>query len=264
MLKFVNTTELQEIYYTYSSKFDLNLSDVVHTNAITVQRLESWNQFLELNQTDLLFGESEYAHVVYDVQNLTLDLKSLNSITSEIDIYLFNGSSKLLAQDKKTIVQSGNEVLDPLKLTPTLLENVIFEYSSQIKLTLKKSEIVSVLKLSNNLFEMLDILDFLVLSDNTGPALDSLKKDSITPIFMLSLRDGNIKEDITKWLVYLNNDESQLIISMLFTKLVNHRSAFSKSLSRQLISIDNMIKSQSRLDSVLLLKLFIWKTQQEN
>jgi hypothetical protein len=264
MLSFINTAELYHIYHTYSSIHKLDLVDLVSKRGIDIIKLDSWSQLLEISQTDNLFTQQPTILSIYDVQNLSLDAKILSGVSSDSDIYLFNSQNKLLAGDKKIIIQSGAQVIEPDKINTDFVERFITKYASNIEFNLPHKYIKDIVTISDNLFEIVDIIDYLYLADDAQTALSSLKKITEIPLFMLSIRENKLGEDIKRWLPYLHADESQLIISLLFTKLDKGTSKLSKQLQKDLIAIDNKIKSQSKLDSVLLLKLFIWKTHNQN
>lgn len=259
----INTTELDDVYSIYCQFSDLNLVNTIVNQQIKIIKLESWNQLLETNSTDTLFSDDDKKHIVYDIQNLALDAKSLKYIDPTKDVFIYNSSVKLLTNDKKIILQSSGCILEPPKLTKLNFEKFVQEYAKNLQLNLQKHHINSIVILSKNLFEIIDIVDYLYLSNSVEDALRSFTKDEKIPIFMLPLRNSNLKEDIKQWLPYINSEESQLIISLLFTKLDKQHSTLSQILLKQLISLDNQIKLQSRLDATLLLKLFIWKAQEK-
>jgi hypothetical protein len=259
MITYINTTELYQVYQVYSTIYNLDLVDTFSQNNIPISRLESWNQLFESSQTDLLFSSLEKPILIFDIRELSLTKNVLSSISGDDVFYVYSSQNKLLAQDKKLLNQHGGSIIEPNILSKHDLESFAFEYASRNQYNLSKHNISTLLQLTTNLLEIIDIIDYIFLSDNPDICLLSLIKKETIPIFMLPVRGDKIKEDLKRWLAYINKDDIQIILSMLFTKLEKHNSAVSVSLIKKLIRIDNMIKSQSRLDSSLLVRLFIWE-----
>lgn len=257
-------TQLYQVYETYSAIHKLNLVDTISKKAIVVVKLESWNQFLESNQTDLLFSPQENIAIIYDIKGLGLNDDILNQISTNQDIYIYDSEVKLLATGKKLISQHKGVVIEPSILSKSDIENFANEYLSHNNYTLSKADLSLLFHLTVDLFEIIDIIDFAFLSNDPHTALASLIQKDIPPIFVLPLRANNMIDDLPKWVPYIKNDDSQLILSILFTKLSKHNNEVSNSLLKSLINIDNLLKSQTRLSSVLLLKLFIWNTKNQN
>jgi hypothetical protein len=264
MLSYFNTTELYQVYEACCAIANLKLIDIVLKKDINIVIIESWNQLLESTQTDVLFTETKSLFTIYDIKELSINKLVLQKLAVESDILMFSSTSKILATDKKLISTSGGEIIEKNVISKTNLENLAIEYMSKNRYILSKTDLSTLLQLTTNFLEIIDIIDYAFLSNDPHLALRSLIKKEETPIFMLPLRVDRIKDDLRKWLPYLNNESSQLILSMFFTKLDKQQSQFSNLLQKKLIKIDNMIKSQSRIDSVLLLKVFIWKTIHEN
>lgn len=265
MLSYINTTHLYQIYEIYSTIYSLSLVDTISKKAITIVKLESWNQFLESNQTDLLFPPQEEAPaIVYDIKGLVLNHDILKQVLSDQNIYIYNSETKLLAAEKKLISYHKGKIIEPNIFSKLDVEKFAIKYLLNNNYALSKTDLSILLQLTLDLFEIIDIIDFAFLSNDPHTALTSLIKKDTTPIFMLPLRSSGIIEDLPKWVPYLKNEDSQLILSMLFTKISKHNSQLSNSLLKSLIKIDNLLKSQTQLSSVLLLKLFIWNTKNEN
>jgi hypothetical protein len=263
MISYINTTELYQVYNIYCKINNLNLVSVLSQNKINITKLESWNQLFEANQTDLLFSVQSDNFTIFDINDLTLTKEILNLLHTQKNVYIYNSYSKLLANEKKLISHFGGEIVEPGNLSKIEIEDFILTYSSTNNYNMNKNILELLIQLTSNVLELVDIVDFIFLSSDPYTALLSLFKKEQTPIYMLPMRAEKIKDDLQKWLLYLKNDDTQLILSMLFTKLDKRHSSISSLLLKKIIKIDNMIKSQSRLNGVLLLKLFIWETINE-
>jgi hypothetical protein len=258
MNTFINTTHLDQIYSTFGNVSGIDMIDLVSNKTVQVIKLESWSQFFENAETNELFGSDNPQNIVYDINQLVFDKNTTQQLSFSENNFFFSSSYKLLAKDKAD-VKECMRVIDPLILNQSELENLLEKQAKVLQLDLKQNKIKEILQVSKNFFELVDILDFLSLAPDINIGLASLKKTELTPIFMLPLRTNSLSSDLKLWLPYIHKDESQLMISMMFTKLEKHKTDFSRKLLKKLIQLDNKSKSQSKIAATLLLKLFIWE-----
>jgi hypothetical protein len=235
------------------------LIDSLMQNQLTITKLDSWNQFFELTQTDILFSEETNTFKIFDIRDLVLSKDILSQLSGSENIYIYSSFSKLLAADKKLILKHDGNVVEVESISNSEVKEFALDYAAVRGYLLPDIDNALLVQITVNFLEIIDILDFIFLSNDPHAALISLIIKEETQIFMLPLRPDKLSDDLKKWIPYLKIDDIQLILSMLFTKLDKHKTQISNSLLKKLIKLDNMIKSQSRLESILLVRLFIWE-----
>ena len=261
MIFFINSIDYWQAINTYCSLNELTLDEAIDSQGARPTILNSWNELVEIEETSSLFDDSTSKISFYDIASMQIDSQVMSSLSPDNNIYLYSSARKILSSEKKIMEKQSIIVVDGEKIDLKSKLLFIQKYVTKNELNISNREIDEVSNMSTSMDEIIDILDFLLLSETPSAALKSIQTKAQTPLYVLPLRENNIGNDLKPWLTYLNSDTNQLMLSLIFTKTEKYRSKHSSIIMSEIIKTDTSIKSQSRISPVLSIKLLFWKIQ---
>ena len=224
-------------------------------------KISSWSQIFELcSQEEDIFGEKTLPDgLLLDFQDLKLTpdiAEELTKLKTDTKIYLYSGSFEdvFTAEIKKTIKKHFEFV--ELKKNNTLVERQIFEDYCKV-LNLKFKSTSSILNQGFASYgEIIDILDFCAVSLDPNVALSSFVLGNEKPLFMETFNISNSYKEAQKWHKLIKEEELQLAISLLFTKIGKQKD--SQKYMQKIILLDQNLKTKNG-GQMLWWKLFLWE-----
>ena len=227
---------------------------------------ESWFDLqTTVLQDEDLFGQNTPQSFLISIENLPLDnsvLSILNKFqTSNNQFYLtYSNDEKLLADSKKILKKSDIEFVQLKKPDPQKALEIAQRHSQKIDLKISATDLQKLIKQASGYQQLIDELDFIWLSGNSQKAVQNLLVEEELPIFMMSFKPENAKNDSLKWYKKVREDDVQLLISLLFTKVSKDSSQIAKKLIQELILVDQKSKTISKVACSVWLKYWLWQS----
>ncbi|MEM1311927.1 MAG: hypothetical protein AAGF07_00485 [Patescibacteria group bacterium] len=213
-----------------------------------------------------LFEKESSKSYIVDTKNLNLDPKAINYLSElnndfpEHKLYFFSSSQQSFTADLKRKWQnSGFDYISLKKPDTVLMYKLAKKYIAKLGLQLEDKQLDLILKQSQHYSEIIDNLDFISLADDKVLALKSLLKQDSLPIFMIGFDPLKLDQQINKWYQQIGENEVQLALSLIFSKLNKSSNEIAQSLIRKLILIDQKMKTQSKVEILTWYKLFLWQ-----
>jgi hypothetical protein len=203
--------------------------------------------------SDDLFGENSHTGWLVDI--LDSDLKDLDKLSVNENVYLFSSQIELKADDKKLLKKYNINYQELKKTDSAIVQEIAQEYCQQ--LGINSSEIKPLLSQAKSYQEILDNIDFVQLSDNSKNAVESLMKEEKLALFMRGFNVNNLPKDATTWAREVDENDLQLALSLIYSKLDKQN---SKQLLQKLILTDQKIKTRSKIKPLTWFKLFLWQS----
>jgi hypothetical protein len=269
-LEFNNLSFLEE-YLSQEIGFDLlEYYTAKDKDLFTRVKLSNWQELSNYSTgVDSLFSTEidESENYLVNIQDLKIDQYSsqlLNQIqsNSENKFYLYSyDKEKLLADEKKYLKKEKIEVVKVPKSSEELRLKVVADYSQKIGLDSDSSFLKSLSKSTISVQEAIDKIDFLDLAEISKESLKDCIDVPGLPIFMYSFSTNNLNRDAVKWIKAIGEDEIQLGLSLIFTKLSKQETKASVELKKELLRTDYLMKNISKVKALTWWKLFLYKAK---
>lgn len=216
-------------------------------------------------QDEDLFGQNEPQSFLISIENLPLDSSILPILkkfqASNNQFYLtYSNDEKLLADSKKLLKKADVDFIQLKKPEPNKAFEIAQRHSEKISLKISATDLQKLTKQASGYQQLIDELDFIWLSENSQKAIESLIAEEELPIFMMSFKPENAKNDSRKWYKKVREDDIQLLISLLFTKVSKDSSQTAKKLIQELILVDQKSKTISKVGGSVWLKYWLWQS----
>ncbi len=227
-------------------------------------KLTSWSSAqYEISPSDNLFGDLDEEILLVDIENLTFDKedqKLLEHLDKSQNIYFFQGAGiSLSAEEKKVFKNLGWEYLLFKEFKVKTKQAILDEYLSHHQLQLVQTQKTQLIKNTNNYTELVNLLEICFLSQNPGLVLTNYFDEQKLPIFMLPFN----KKTIQSWFERISEDDIQLALSLIFSKLDKQDYGLSNKLKQKLILTDQQIKTNSKILPNVWWKLFLWQSKHQ-
>jgi hypothetical protein len=228
---------------------------------------ESWFDLeATVLQDEDLFGETKPQTFLISIENLLLDNKILPILeklqASKSYFYLtYSNDEKLLADSKKLLKKANIDFIQLKKPDSTRAFEIAQKHTQNIDLKITATDLQKLTKQASGYQQLIDELDFIWLSGDSKKAVESLLIEEELPIFMMSFKPENAKNDSQKWYKRVREDDVQLLISLLFTKVSKDSSNLAKKLIQELILVDQKSKTISKVGGSVWLKYWLWKAE---
>lgn len=233
--------------------------------------LSSWSQLVEQTQTKnagFLFeleGGEDFEVCLCDITDLAVNTQSLQLLkkVSQSGDYsslvIYSSQSLNFGTDqKKEIKKYGLQVVDQKKPDNRLLHELSYAYSKEVGLPLEKEFLTKMADQCIFYQQVIDNIDYMVLSGNPELAYDSLQKEPIDELYKIPFIPGGLNYSLTKKWAKVGQDELQLALSLVYGKLEKQGKPARQTL-RELINTDYKIKTISKIPALTWWKYFIFR-----
>ncbi len=200
-----------------------------------------------------LFSEKELIQKIF-----LLDKISLNNLYFIFnDITIFKLAKKILEKNK---IQFN--ILEIKGINSKEAKNLLTNYLEIKKIKLDERYKNLLLTNINNYRQIVNIVDIASLIKLPQFYLKKILIIEKKPVFWLNLNPDN-PESYKHWLNYLNSDDVQLLISLMYKKIENTNSKNKNYFLKLLIKTDQLIKTTD-IDPIIALKLFLYQIKIKN
>lgn len=269
MTYFLEYTDFSLAVEYICSQQGLDFLETWQSKKLPFSRLkpESW---FDLQSTVLqdedLFGNTKSQSFLISIESLPLDNKILTILeklqSSKNYFYLtYSNDEKLLSDSKKLLKKAGVDFIQLKKPEPNKAFEIAQKHAQNINLKINATDLQKLTKQASGYQQLIDELDFIWLSQDSKKAVESLLVEEELPIFMMSFKLENDRNDSRKWYKKVREDDVQLLISLLFTKVSKDSSQIAKKLIQELILVDQKSKTISKIGSSVWLKYWLWKAE---
>lgn len=258
MITFLEYSFLEEIYHHISQQEKI-IIDILINPSRYIQKLKPnrWKDIDNLGSKSI-FDDAKSADRIplIDISSLKINSKVselVKSLQNNVNIYLYNPDSrKLGASDKQILKKSGIPVTTLKPLDNQIKLKLLEEYRATQKIT--GQNLSSIVHSASTLQEAFDILDVCNIYPNY---LNTIKTSPQIQLFMQNFRPGD-KKSINIWYNHTKEQEIQLAISLILTKLKKQNSIPTHI--KRLIELDSNIKTHSKTKPITWYKLFLWQS----
>ena len=232
---------------------------------IKINSISELEQYL-VDSSGLWDDSGDCQDFLVDIQDVVLDTKALEQATSiwqdwQGRIYLYSTINELKADDKKLLKKFNINYQELKKIDTTIGHQLATNYLAKIGLNISRSSLDSLVSQALGYNEIIDNLDFVQLSGDTELALKSLIKKEETALFMRGFNLSNLSKDTVIWAKEVSDDNLQLALSLIYTKLDKNTSQQAKQLLQNLILTDQKIKTRSKIKALTWFQLFLWQAK---
>lgn len=240
-------------------------------------RLQNWNQleqnlsggdfFQDTNPDNLSNDSTSTSTFVIDLDELEINKNTISYLTNpsldtSLSIYLYSSTNDTLDADTKKLLKKANIDLESFKKpNPDTIQKIASEHCKNLNLSISTSKLNTLCSQSLSYYEILNNLEFLELAQDQDSAFESMLKHEKPALFMQGLNLNNLPKDINNWYKNVGEDDLQLALSLIYTKLEKPNTDISKKLLQNLIQTDQKIKTSSRVGAMTWYKLFLWKAK---
>ncbi len=268
---FIDYSDYSLVQFYLAKSLKANPLDLILGKVNLFRRLELDNWF-DLRQ-ELSSGESFFADekaekdiLLVDLKNLTIDQKAIdflnNSNTEGYTLFFIRPDKPSQdAEEKKLWTKTGEYVVLKKAEESEKLE-LARQYVMDLGLDLTRVQIQFLAEQADNFQELIDNLDLVDLADGKPEMLKSLQKNEETQLFMLGFDPQKTSLQALNWYKSVQEEDIQLALSLIFTKLSKFNHPFSKVLLKVLIETDQKMKTRAKIPLTLWWKLFLWKSRQ--
>ena len=188
---------------------------------------------------------------VVDLGVLEISEVLLKVIADKENIILTRIENELNIDDKKILKKVGIEVLSLKKVDTEIVTSIYSQYAKVLALDITTTQIAKLAQQTNNYFEIIDNLDFIVLSGETKTAFESLIVEQDLELYKRTFSVNNLAREAKIWYKAVSDEgELQLALSLIFTKLSKQNSPIAKEVQKSLIELDKRIKNNSKAKSL--------------
>lgn len=254
MLTFLEYRSIEEIYHFLRITYSLPVSVLWQGDTRLLQKVApaSWSELVVLGG-ESLFEETKIVYLV-DISALpfTSDLTKLNGTRYE-QVYLYNPYERTLKSGNKKLLKKARI---PIRKTAALTLQEKREYAraytEEHLPTITPSVLNQVVNLAESLAETIIILETLAHVD-AAHYLPFLQKTPQPKLYLADFKPGN-KNSILPWYQSGTEDEVQLLLALLHTKLLRTK----PDLAAKLAAFDHRIKTNSKIKSLTWYRFFLW------
>jgi hypothetical protein len=259
MITFLEYQQIEEIYHYLIQKHELQMDSIAGTNSLVVKStIQNISDLTNLS-TDSIFetDDDQNIHLV-DITSLNLNIKTKNQFTTTPkQIYLYNPDQKsLLAKDKKTLANLGIIYEKTKPITKQLIEKYLEDHIQKQGVTIPTNHVKKTIMISKSVYEAITIIDT-IQHTNPEKYLSAIESPNTPELYMASFKPGN-KSDILLWYKHTKEDELQLAISLIHTKLKKLNNAGTKNI-KQVIELDFNIKTNNTITPMTWYKYFLYQ-----
>jgi hypothetical protein len=263
-----NNSEQENLYEL------LNHPDKYHYQKICVSNWLEIQESINQSQQDLLFVDDDLQTTkcyIVDINKILLEsdikhIQYLQNNDSGKDLIVYRSEIDSWSADEKKLLKKYNISLLNLKKIDIVLASRLFhnyldsaQQDDQIRL-LSSANQSMLISQSSSYQEIIDKLDLLSLTDDPNLNLHLVTSSNELPIFMLRFDVDKIHTQYKSWLNAINDDNLQLAISLILTKLEKGSNSFlSRKFFDELIQLDLTLKTNNNVSSITFWKLFLWK-----
>jgi hypothetical protein len=268
------------VEYSDTSLLDVYLADLTGLAAIDVlgAKARLWQTFKPLNLQELeqnlnaggdLFEPTKHLVNLINLENITLSPQVLEAMA---DILNSNANQSIVhlgpeialnAELKKVWQKTGAKYETLKKADPKVKLNLFDIYSKQLGLKLAAGQAKQIIDQALTYHEILDSLDFISLSENITEAVNSLKIEEKPLPFMLSFNLNKLGHDVKKWYELIGEEDIQLALSLIYTKLDKQSGPAVDNLKQKLVGTDKRIKTSSKGNPHVWWKYFLWEAARD-
>jgi hypothetical protein len=262
--QFIEYSDFSILIQHLSGLVGFNFKEYLFEKKLPLERvkIEDWSDLQTVILSQDFFSETSSDYLI-DISNLKIDEKSCQQIVQYSEQNLFFYSSafdrKFSADEKKFLKKFKIETLTLKKIDKSIANQLLLEYLDIIKLGLTISEQNKLVENLNSYNQIVDYLDYIDLVEDNKTAFQNLIQEPSLPIFMMRFTAGKSVKEAKTWFNLVNDDEIQLHLSLIYTKLEKQNNLESKKLLKELILTDQKIKTVSKIKPSLWLKLFLWR-----
>ena len=200
--------------------------------------------------------------IVIDIQDIPII--EIPKILTSIDncgyrVYFYSTTTTLVLDDKKLFKKHSIEYKELKKVNKDTATEICTKYSNDQKITIPKIEMSKLCDQALSYYEIIDNIDFISLSSDQDAAYQNLFREEKVPLFMRVFSLNSIKKDSSIWAKQVNEDELQLALSLIFTKLSKTNTQVSRDCIKELIETDQKIKTRAKINPHTWYKLLLWK-----
>jgi hypothetical protein len=270
-LEFANYSQLEEFL---AQKIDFDWLDfyLQKNKPFQKNKISGWQELQSLLNTENMLFESEFVgnqNFLVNIQDLIIDkyatafLKDQDS--KDLNLFLYSlEKEKLLAEEKKILKKDKIEYQKIGKSDSKLRLQIANNYHQKLDLNFSHDFLNQIVQITNSFQEIVDILDFLELSEIDEKTAKEYFKAPDLPIFMTSFATNNLERDTLKWYQKIeSSDDIQLGLSLLMTKLNKQNNKTANKIKKLIINTDQKIKTAAKVDPMVWWKLLLWKTRKE-
>jgi hypothetical protein len=224
--------------------------------------VKDWSEVHNLAQDDMF--EPRQSILILNLGELTISQAGADLVArvSTSRMY-FVREKNLLAREKKEWETAGNQIQVLDKISTSDRANFIKDYSSKIGVNVPTNQFTNLVSQNLDFIELSNILDLFKLSEQ-DPGFWKWMATEVKPEpFMLPFTLYRLEKDIPRWLNTIEEDQIQLALSLIFTKLDKQLISSDykgRQILQNLIQTDHNIKTKSWLSPTLWWKLFLWQS----
>jgi hypothetical protein len=270
MISYVEYVSWDQVVVYLSGQLSISAIDTLISGKIPINRLkiENWQQLRqEIGAGEDLF-ETAQQNVLVDIQSLLITQQSIDYILEvqkanpETTIYFYSTVQETLPSEIKKIWQKASfEYIQLKKIDEALKLGIAKAYTATTELKLSDKQILEVSKLAQTYQEVIDILDLLDVSGDIPAQMKTLAVEEKPLPFMLGFNIDRLKQDVLNWYKLINEDEVQLGLSLIYTKLEKQSGEKAKLLLKKLIETDQKIKTGNKISQYTQWKKFLWESR---
>ena len=258
MITFLEYAAIEEIYHRLRVAHDLPASTVfAPTPAITKSSLSNWAELNTLGAGSL-FQEQPQIHLV-DISGVRVsaDLKSF-AFDPVDPVYLYHPEEHKLASPERKLLRGAGVDYEKLKkLDLATVRKYAQEYVRTRQLDIDEATLSQVLQVAESLPEITNVLSVVAHPTiDTKEYLQAIRTTEPPKLYMSDFRPGD-KRSLDVWRKYVPEDEVQLALSLIHTKL----SKYHRDTARlgDVIETDRLIKTNAQASPLTWYRLLLWK-----
>jgi|GEM_PF-4301228 len=270
MLTFLENLEWSRAQTYLSSHFNLNPLDVLLGNReLPVKKivLGGWSELAEQldSGNNSLFdsGVGEYEFLI-DIKQLEITTKQIDFLKdltqNNQNYYFYSSSTDTYKTDVKVLFKKNQFLVTSLKkIDPAQALSIAKDYTDVSGAKLHSSSLNKLVNQVETYSEIIDKIDFLNLTGDPEKNLNEVLITTKQEVFMMSFDLNNLGRSVQAW-VGIDESELQLAISVVFGKLIKSNHRLAPKILRDLIMTDFNLKTITKIPSLTLWKLFVWKS----
>lgn len=250
-------------------QLNLDLAKVLESGLTNISRykIEKWQDIEEiLGKSNFFFEEDGDQNLLLDIGQLEINDKSIDFLKAQDFaskmVFIYSSEDKTLTLDQKKLLKKFDFDYQNLKaLDADLALEISQIHTQKIGLKISENDLKKLIKQSKSYQEIIDNLDLIELSGDTAKALKSILIEEALPLFMYGFSTANLEKDSRRWYAKINEENVQLALSLIYSKLEKNQSRVSLNLQKKLILTDKNIKNSTKLSPTVWVKLFLWQAK---
>jgi len=222
--------------------------------------LENWADLSNLSSDEDIFGNSS-EFLFIDFKNLSLSNTKpefWKNLLFDKPVFLYSSEQNSFKAEEKKVLKQPNIFVETFKKIDTSTALYIAaEHAKQYNLP--ENLVTEVSKKSVHYNQIIDSLDFLVLTPNPQECIKEIFTEEKPGLFVYPFRPKTNPKDIDIW-KNISEDEIQLAVALIGSKLTKNKDF--KTLSK-LIQTDLAMKESAKLSLKTWWNLFLWHSLQK-